>query len=71
MFNEDLCMLYEDVKGTNNISPDPIEIQNIEIGVKFQQIIYYGRNKSEYDLIYQNTLDFDRTKMPSICVRTK
>ena len=71
LFNEDFHLLYEYAKELNSISPDLIELNNIEFGVKFQQIVFYGRDRTEYDLIYEKTNEIDRQKLPSICVRTR
>ena len=53
------------------ISPDLIELQNVEFGVKFQQVVFNGRDRFEYDLIYTKTLLANRRKISSVCVRSR
>ena len=38
LFNHDFRVLYEYAIGMNNIYPDLVEMENIEFGVKFQQV---------------------------------
>ena len=71
LFNHDFRLLYEYAIEMNNIYPDLIEMENIEFGVKFQQVIFYGRDKSEYDSIYEKSLSINRQKVPSLCIRTR
>ena len=39
--------------------------------MKFHQVVFYSRDKTQYDLIYQKSLLVDRDIIPIICVRTQ
>ena len=46
-------------------------MENVECGIKTSQIVFYARDKTEYDHIYEQSLHVNRQIIPSICVRTR
>ena len=71
IFNEEFQKLYEIAIGTNGISPDFIQMENIEFGFKNTQTVFYARDKTEYGCIYEQSLHVNRQILPSVCVRTR
>ena len=66
IFNVEFQKLYEFAIGINSISPDFIQMENIEFGIEITQIVFYARDRTEYDHIYEKSLHVNRLIIPSV-----
>ena len=46
-------------------------MENIEFGVNFYHVVFYGRDTLEYDSMYEKSLSINRESIPSICVQIR
>ena len=65
IFNEGFQKLYEFAIGTNSILPDFVEMENIKFVIKITQTVFYARNRTEYDYIYEQSLHVNRQILPN------